>query len=234
MLLACTILVVGLALSVGAALLWRAGVRSREHQQFETNATSVAQTAETLLSRDADLVTTLRGVMTMQPNISATRFDQWFAQLESKQRQVGGLGTTIVEVVPARELAAFQARRAADPAFRRFVRGTTATVPPSGRPNYCLLSAGGIRHALHQGNRKAGAGRLVRPHHADRRLLRRRHHTGRPDSADHRQRPVLGLPRSGSGSQHTVHRSRLLQPRRSPEDRRPAPRSGRRVGWQLV
>jgi diguanylate cyclase (GGDEF)-like protein len=142
-LIVCAILVVGLGLSLGGALLWRSSVRSRERQQFQTNATDVSETADTLLRRDADLVTTLRGVLTMQPNMSATRFDEWFAELQGKQRQVGGLGTTIVEVVPARELAAFQARRAADPAFRKFVGGTIVPVAPSGRTVYCLLSAGG-------------------------------------------------------------------------------------------
>ena len=143
MLLACAILVVGLGLSLGGALQWRASVHSRARQQFQTNATGVSETAETLLRSDADLVTTLRGLMTMQPNMSATRFDQWFAELQGKQREVGGLGTTVVEVVPARELAAFQARRAADPAFRAFVGGAIAPVAPSGRADYCLLSAGG-------------------------------------------------------------------------------------------
>src|SRR5580692_5875080 len=87
-LIACAILVVGIGLSLGGALLWRSSVRSRERQQFQTNATDV-------------------------------------------------------EVVPARELAAFQARRAADPAFRKFVGGTIVPVAPSGRAVYCLLSAGG-------------------------------------------------------------------------------------------
>jgi diguanylate cyclase (GGDEF)-like protein len=144
LLVACAILVVGLGLSLGGALLWRSSVRSREREQFQTNATDVSETAETLLGRDADLVTTLRGVLTMQPNMGATRFDKWFAELQGKQRQVGGLGTTVVEVVPARELAAFQARRTADPAFRKFVGGTIVPVAPSGRAVYCLLSAGGI------------------------------------------------------------------------------------------
>ena len=80
-LIVCAIIVVGLGLSLGGALLWRSSVRSRERQQFQTNATDVSETAETLLRRDADLVTTLRGVLTMQPNMSATHFDEWFAEL---------------------------------------------------------------------------------------------------------------------------------------------------------
>ena len=143
MLIACTSLMVGLMISLGGGLLWRATVRSQIRQSFQTSATDVSETAETLLRSDADFVTTLRGVLTMQPNMSATRFDEWFAELQGKQREVGGLGTTVVEVVPARELAAFQARRAADPAFRAFVGGTIVPVASSGRARYCLLSAGG-------------------------------------------------------------------------------------------
>jgi diguanylate cyclase (GGDEF)-like protein len=143
MLLACAILLVGLVASLGSALLWRSSVKAHDGQQFETGSTDVNQTLETLLRRDADLVTTLRGVLTMQPHLSASRFDQWFSQLQGKQREASGLGTTVVEAVPAAKLTAFQARRAADPAFRAFVGGTVVPVVPSGRARYCLLSAGG-------------------------------------------------------------------------------------------
>ncbi|MGA8363074.1 MAG: EAL domain-containing protein [Solirubrobacteraceae bacterium] len=142
-LLACALLVVGLATSVGVGLRWRASVHSQIRQGFQTNATDVGETVETLLGRDVDLVTTLRGVLTMQPHMSADTFDEWFAQLRGRQRQVGGLGTTVVEVVPARRLAAFQARRDADPAFRALVGGAIQPVSHSGRAFYCLLSAGG-------------------------------------------------------------------------------------------
>jgi hypothetical protein len=143
MLLACTILIVGLVVSLGSALLWRSSVRTHDRQEFQTSSTDVSETLETLLRRDADFVATLRAVLTMQPHMSAIRFDQWFAQLQGKQREVSGLGTTVVEAVPAADLAAFQARRAADPAFRAFVGGRVAPVAASGRPRYCLLSAGG-------------------------------------------------------------------------------------------
>jgi diguanylate cyclase (GGDEF)-like protein len=143
MVLACSILVVGLVASLGSALLWRSSVKAHDRQQFQATSTDVNETVETLLRRDADFVTTLRGVLTMQPHLSATRFDQWFSQLQGKQREMSGLGTTVVEAVPAAKLAAFQARRAADPAFRAFVGGTVVPVASSGRARYCLLSAGG-------------------------------------------------------------------------------------------
>jgi diguanylate cyclase (GGDEF)-like protein len=143
MLVGCAILSTGIAASLGCALLWRANARSNERQAFQVSATDVGETLGTLLRRDADLVTTLRGVLTMQPHLSATGFDEWFAQMRGKQRQVGGLGTTVVEAVPAEQLAGFQARRDADPAFRALVGGKIVPVAVSGRARYCLLSAGG-------------------------------------------------------------------------------------------
>src|ERR1700728_1330855 len=146
MVLACSILIVGLLASLGSALLWRLSVRAHDKQEFQTSSTDVSETLQTLLQRGAGFVATLRAVLTMQPHLSSTAFDQWFAQLQGKQRQVGGLGTTVVEAVPAAELAAFQARRAADPAFRALTAGALAPLALRGRATYCLLSAGGTVH----------------------------------------------------------------------------------------
>jgi diguanylate cyclase (GGDEF)-like protein len=142
-LVACVLLALGLAGSLGGAALWRASVRDANRQTFRASATNVNETLETLLLRDADFVTTLRAVLTLEPHTTATRFDEWFAALDGKQRQGGALGTTVVESVPAAELAAFQARRDADPAFRALVAGRIVSVPRSGRASYCLLTAGG-------------------------------------------------------------------------------------------
>ena len=142
MLLAWALLAIGVAASLGGAALWRSSVRANARQGFQVTATDVSETLETLVLRDTDFVKTLRSVLTLQPHMSATRFEQWLSEL-SKERQLGGLGATVVEAVPASELAVFQARRAADPAFRTLVGGTIVPVPHSSRGRYCLLSAGG-------------------------------------------------------------------------------------------
>jgi hypothetical protein len=141
--LAGAILLAGVSMSLGGALLWRSGVRDHDRQTFQTSATNASRTLETLLLRDSDFVSGLRGVLTMEPHMSASRFDRWFATLQGKEREPGGLGTTVVEVVAAGNLAAFQARRDADPAFRAFVGGTVLPVARSPRARYCLLAAGG-------------------------------------------------------------------------------------------
>jgi diguanylate cyclase (GGDEF)-like protein len=157
MVAACAILALGLAASLVSALLWRSSVRTHERQTFQTAATDVSETLEMHLRRDTDFVATLRGVLTMQPGLSATGFRQWFAALGGSRQQVGGLGTLVVRPVPAAELAAVQARREADPAFRALSGGgTVESVVPDGRARYCLLTAGvvstpynpGIAHLL--------------------------------------------------------------------------------------
>jgi diguanylate cyclase (GGDEF)-like protein len=146
LLLAAGLLAAGLLASLAGAAMWRSSVRAHERQVFATTATDVSETLETLLNRDADFVAAQRAVLSMEPRMSASRFDRWFAQLQGRSRQVGGLGTTVVEVVPARGLARFVARRDKDPAFARLVGGTLLPVARARRPAravYCLLSAGG-------------------------------------------------------------------------------------------
>jgi diguanylate cyclase (GGDEF)-like protein len=144
MLLACAILLVGLAASLGSALLWRSSVKSHDKQEFQTTAADVSGTTETLLRRDTDFVATLRAVLTMQPRLSARGFRLWFTELEGHQRQLGGLGTPVIKSVPAANLAAFQARRDRDPSFRSLVGGEVVPLAADGQARYCLLSGGTV------------------------------------------------------------------------------------------
>ena len=143
--LAGAILVLGVSASVASALLWRASLRAREKETFQATATNVTGTLQTLLRRHTDFVRSVRAVLTMEPNVTATRLDEWFTQLEDREAQPAGYGATVTRVVPAGELASFQARRNADPAFRELVGGQIEPILPTGRPRYCLLAAGSAR-----------------------------------------------------------------------------------------
>jgi diguanylate cyclase (GGDEF)-like protein len=136
------ILVLGIAASLAGALLWRSSVHAREKATFETAATNVSGRLEIQLRRDTDFVKAIRAVLTMQPDLSASGFDQWFGQLEDRQAQPSGFGALVVKSVPAAKLASFQAQRNADPAFRAVVGGRVEPVATTGRARYCLLSAG--------------------------------------------------------------------------------------------
>ncbi len=141
-LIAAGILLLGLALAVAGALAWHASVRRSQEQAFQNAATEVSATTETLLRRDTDFVGTLDTLLTQQSELSQSAFSQWYTGLEGWQRQVGGLGTTVVSAVPARRLAAFLARRDGEPAFRVLLGDTIVPVPTDGRSRYCLISNG--------------------------------------------------------------------------------------------
>ncbi len=142
LLISCAIVLLGGGASLVAALLWHSSVRSRDEQSFQTSATDVSGQLETLLRRDTDFVRSVHAVLTMQPSLSASEFRQWSGLLEDRQQQLGNLGALVVKSVPASQLAAFQARRDADPAFRSLVGGHVEPVAVTGRARYCLLSGG--------------------------------------------------------------------------------------------
>ena len=136
-------LLVGLAVSGAAALVWRSTEQSRERQAFASAASNVTATLGTLLRRDADFVATLRAVLTTQPRLTATGFNIWYEALSGKQRQIGSIGSAVVSLVPSSRLRAFETRRDADPAIRSLMGTWLTPVPRGDQPRYCLFSAGG-------------------------------------------------------------------------------------------
>ena len=138
----CAVVALGVGASTAAALLWSSSVRAREHQAFNTAAANVRGSLETQLRRDTDFVRSVHAVLTMQPNVTPTGLQEWIAQLEDHQGRLGSYGALAIRAVPAAELASFQARRDADPAFRELVSGHVEPVTPSGRSRYCLISGG--------------------------------------------------------------------------------------------
>jgi diguanylate cyclase (GGDEF)-like protein len=143
-LVACSVLVAGLSVSLIGAALWRSSARTHNREAFDTSASNVTGTLKTLLRRDADFVGTLRAVLTLQAPVGTTRFEEWFDELQGRQRLAGGVGVSVVERVPSSALATFQARRDADPAFATLVDGDVERVHAAGRKSYCLLSAGAL------------------------------------------------------------------------------------------
>src|SRR5271154_2841963 len=136
------IIIVGLSASVTAAVLWRSSVRAREQETFDTSAANVSGTLQTLLRRDTDFVKSVRAVLSLEPNLGAHGFDRWLSLLEDRRGEPEGYGALIVKDVPASRLAAFQARRNAEPAFQTLVGKRVEAIAPSNRHDYCLISGG--------------------------------------------------------------------------------------------
>ncbi|HEX3690038.1 MAG TPA: bifunctional diguanylate cyclase/phosphodiesterase [Solirubrobacteraceae bacterium] len=145
---AVAVLAVGLILSAMSAILWARTDQANNRKGFQSVAQDVTSTVGILLQRDANFVATLRTVMTMRPDLTPTQFGQWYGRLQSDQRQVGGIGSAVVNVVPGRDLVRFQSRRDADPAFIRLLGSHIVFTAPTGQPQYCLLGSSGALQPL--------------------------------------------------------------------------------------
>ncbi len=145
---AVAVLITGLILSGISAVLWARSGRANDRKDFHSVAQDVTSTVGILLQRDANFVATLRTVMTMHPDLTPTQFAQWYSRLQGDQRQVGGIGSAVVNVVPAKRLIRFQSRRDADAAFIRLLGSNIAFIAPTGQPQYCLLAASGALQPL--------------------------------------------------------------------------------------
>jgi diguanylate cyclase (GGDEF)-like protein len=145
---AVAVFICGLLLSGVSAVLWARAGAADNRKDFHSVAQDVTSTAGILLQRDADFVATLRTVLTMHPDLTPSQFAQWYGRLEGDQRQVGGIGSAVVDVVPAKQLIRFQARRDSDPAFIHFLGSHITYAAPAGQPQYCLLGASGVLKPL--------------------------------------------------------------------------------------
>ena len=135
---AVVVLVVGLALSAMLAREFSSSSRRESRHTFNATAQDVSTTLTTLLHRDADFLTTMRGVVMMAPAMTESRFATWYAAIDGRNVQVGGLGTAVLAPVSATQAAAFQAQRNANPTYRRFV-GQPLTLRPRRTARLCLL-----------------------------------------------------------------------------------------------
>src|ERR1700754_1897555 len=93
---AVAVLVVGLVFSALSAVMWARAGRSNDRKDFHAVAEDVSSAVGILLQRDTNFVATLRAVLTMDPHLSPTQFEDWYSRLQTSQRQVGGIGSAVV------------------------------------------------------------------------------------------------------------------------------------------
>ena len=183
-LVACGVLIAGLALSAGAALLWR------EKRSPATSARTFDPT-RVERHRDARDVATpgrrfrhdVRSVLTMQPRLTASEFNTWYETLQGREpagrKSRHRRGRT--DPVPRRSRRSWRARTA----IRRSCRWWAQWLPVSRDGRRLVLPARGGRRDRHArfGHLAAGPGGLV---------LAAARRSGRLESRDHPQRDRLG------------------------------------------
>ncbi|HTW98294.1 MAG TPA: EAL domain-containing protein [Acidimicrobiales bacterium] len=141
-LLSVAILLAGLAASAYGALAWRSYVRGSSARAFSATAGAASAALSNALQRDADLTSTAKTLIEMNPQMSNAQLRSWFATLRRSETFPGNFGMIYVESVPHGDLGAFTSEVVRDPPFGiRPGGGFTPAVGSSGG-SYCLARFG--------------------------------------------------------------------------------------------
>ena len=224
---ALVVLVVGIVLLGMLAREFLSNSRRESRRAFNATAQNVSTTLTTLLHRDADFLTTMRGVVMLAPAMTDSQFAGWYAAVDGRNVQVGGLGTAVLAPVPAAGAVAFQAERNADPTYRsihwRADHGHAAT-----RQRSVPAPADHDDPAARRNDVEVRADRLVRP--LDHRRALRAAGTSHRD----RHRPACRARRLPLVRPAALHGDRGLPAGGAAPHDRPAPQGDRRLGRRYV
>jgi diguanylate cyclase (GGDEF)-like protein len=119
---------------------------------FHLASAEIASTLKQAIRQEEDLVVSASAFVTGNPTASAADFDRWAESVRAMQRYPELQNIGLVSMVPARGLAAFQARMAANP-LRPLGPNSVGPqegpeiLPSGSRPYYCLAVAGLARNA---------------------------------------------------------------------------------------
>ncbi len=140
-----------LASALGARAVARSGA-DNARLAFHLASTEIASTLTLAIQHEEDLIVSASAFVTGAAHVSPAAFDRWAESVHALQRYPELRNLGLVELVPASQLARFEARLEATP-----VRplgpdsiapgGPLQILPPGPRPYYCLAVAGLARDA---------------------------------------------------------------------------------------
>jgi two-component system, sensor histidine kinase and response regulator len=133
------LLFVGIGGSVVGAAEWRTNQRQSARHSFNVQASVVTSSVALSLDRLNDLTATMRAAVSTRPHMTSREWDNWSADLDVAHRYPGSLGLAFARVVPASQLAAYEAKVTADPPAGATGNTPFAVVPPGARPFYCFI-----------------------------------------------------------------------------------------------
>ena len=126
--------------------IWASSVVARNdaqtsRQNFRATVLEIASTLKLAIQHEQDLVVNAGAFFVQSPRATQTDFRRWMAASETFERYPELTGIAEVVVVPAAQLAAFEARALADPAGTLGPNHTFQITPPGTRPYYCFANA---------------------------------------------------------------------------------------------
>jgi diguanylate cyclase (GGDEF)-like protein/PAS domain S-box-containing protein len=142
------VLVVGVAVSVAGGATFRADVERQSRNTFNAEASDVAASIASSLSRMNDLTTTMRTFVATRPNATNRDWIEWHASLDIAHRYPSVVTFAYAQVVTTEELPAFIALSRSDPRPGVDATRPMTIIPPGQRPYYCLVRLGTLSGAL--------------------------------------------------------------------------------------
>jgi diguanylate cyclase (GGDEF)-like protein len=140
-LIAGVIVALGLAITAFLAVESSSSAQEANRRAFQSTATDLASAVTATLATDVDLTRTMRAIATLEPNAGETRFLQWYRQLQHGLNAPSGVVATLLQPVPASDLAAYMRQIESDPGLRALMAGKAQVFPPGKRSSYCLTRA---------------------------------------------------------------------------------------------
>jgi diguanylate cyclase (GGDEF)-like protein len=142
--------VLALAGVAGAVLGARAMAHSdaqRQRLASHLTAAEIASVLELAIRREEDLTISTSAFVASNPNVTPAAFDRWIESVRAIQRYPELQNIGLLKLVPASQLAAFEAREASDPIRPLGPQsvspaGGFQVLPAGRRPYYCLAAAG--------------------------------------------------------------------------------------------
>jgi diguanylate cyclase (GGDEF)-like protein/PAS domain S-box-containing protein len=142
------VLVLGVAMSLAGGATFRADVDRQSRNAFNAEASDVAASLASSLSRMNDLTTTMRTFVATRPSATNRDWSQWYASLDISQRYPSVVTFAYAPVVTADQLPAFIALSRSDPRPGVDQTRPMTIIPPGKRPYYCLVRLGSFSGAL--------------------------------------------------------------------------------------
>ena len=123
------------------------GAAEQSSRQFKVSSAQVTSTLQLAIQHEEDLIVSAAGFVAGNPGTNNAQFVAWAGSVQAMQRYPELLGFGHSVVVPASQLAAFEARAVADPAGKLAPGGRFVVVPPGKRPFYCFATGSETRDA---------------------------------------------------------------------------------------
>lgn len=122
-------------------LAWRHSLEDDARTQFDRDATAAGAVVTSQLARDTDLMASLGGLATSNPDLTNQQFQTWYRASDIVERFPGGIGFAVINKVEAADLPAFAAQQDADPVIGLTGTGPFEVFPADGASQYCLQQA---------------------------------------------------------------------------------------------